>query len=201
MTDLPKTGTAPDSNGGLWPLWIAIAFPLYLILVNTIPFGFLLAILGLLFLSPLWAGAGIWALVLSLRHIWRHQWSRATRTAILPIVVLIAGFNFWGFVHLTNDCADVLHFAVRRATYMRKIEQMPSNGEPRLVVVNFGGMIWASRGVVYDESDEIMLDPSKQSFRWKTQAEQSELACGYFARPIPGPAFFSRHWYLASFPC
>jgi hypothetical protein len=73
--------------------------------------------------------------------------------------------------------------------------------DTHLVTINLGGMSWASRGFVYDESDEIMLDPSAQSARWKARAHDSELGCGYGAIPIPGPSAFTQHWYIASFAC
>jgi hypothetical protein len=61
-------------------------------------------------------------------------------------------------------------------------------------------MGWASRGFVYDESDEVLRDPSLQSAGWKDQAN-SELGCGYGAQSFPGHFAFMQHWYLASFTC
>ncbi len=94
-----------------------------------------------------------------------------------------------------------MHFLVKRPSYVEAIRATPPNGEPRLVVFNLGGMIWSSRGFVYDESDEVVREPSRQSSAWKARAQDSELGCGYGAQPMLGSFAFSRHWYLASFAC
>lgn len=114
-------------------------------------------------------------------------------------VCLIVGT---GMVHLdtvrryTNLAGDVLHFVVMYPFYIAEIKKLPANGEPKLMVFNFGGMIWASGGVVYDESGEIEKPPGDQSAAWKLRAEQNELSCdGYSYTPI------IRHFYIASFTC
>jgi len=84
---------------------------------------------------------------------------------------------------------------------VKMVRAMPPNGNARLMTINLGGMIWASRGFVYDESDEIMQEPSAKSAGWKARAQDSELGCGYGAIPIPGPSAFTQHWYIASFGC
>jgi hypothetical protein len=81
------------------------------------------------------------------------------------------------------------------------VRATPANGNERLVTINLGGMSWASRGFVYDESDEIIRQPSSQSDGWKARAQESELGCGYGAVRIPGPSAFTQHWYQASFAC
>ena len=96
----------------------------------------------------------------------------------------------------TNFTADLLHFAARYPHYRAAIEALPDNSEPRLLVFNFGGMIWASRGVVYDESGEIEKPAAQQSEAWKRRADRTELGCGsYLYTPL------IRRFYLADFPC
>jgi hypothetical protein len=118
-----------------------------------------------------------------------------------PLVILGAGVWFWHFVHLCNDGGDVVHFIVERSSYLNEIRAIPLNGEPRLLVFNRGGMSWASRGYVYDESDEVVREVSQRSASWRARADKTELSCGYYARPFPGHFSFTQHWYLASFAC
>ena len=77
----------------------------------------------------------------------------------------------------TNFAGDVLHLAVMYPSYAAAIERIPDNGEPKLVVFNFGGMIWVSSGAVYDASDEIEKPSGQQSEAWKRQAKTTELSC------------------------
>lgn len=189
--------------GHLWPLWIAIGCPLLLILFEASPIApnFLLVVVGVPALLLIWAALGLWAGVLSIRQMGRYEWRRAMITAVLPITILSASLNFFAFIHFCNDAGDILHFAFYHQSYLREIQATPSNGEPRLDVINLGGMIWSSRGYVYDESDEVSRDASAQSTAWKVRTQGTELSCGYFARPIPGHFPVTRHWYVASFNC
>ena len=120
---------------------------------------------------------------------------------VLPLVILAVGLHLIEFIHFCNNAGDTVHFYLRRPAYVKVVRATPPNGNAPLVTINLGGMSWASRGFVYDESDEIMRDPSAQSAGWKARAQDSELGCGYDAMPIPGPSAFTRHWYIASFAC
>ena len=84
---------------------------------------------------------------------------------------------------------------------MKTVRATQPSGNARLLTINLGGMIWASRGFIYDESDEVVREPSLQSPGWKMRAQDSELGCGYGAIPTPGPLALTRHWYIASFAC
>lgn len=185
-----------------WPVWIAIGFPAVLILLNSTPIAtnFVFVLLGIPAVLFVWLCLGISALIVGIRHARHHDWSRAAVCAVLPLVILAAGTLLLGFVHFCNDAGDVVYFLVERQLYVQQIAATTSTG-PRLIVFNRGGMIWASRGYVYDESDEIMLDESQQSPGWKARAAKTELGCGYSAEPLPGHFWFARHWYLAAFPC
>ncbi len=84
---------------------------------------------------------------------------------------------------------------------MSAVRATQCNGEPKLLTFNLGGMIWASRGFMYDESDEVVREHFTRSAGWKARAQNSELGCSYGAMPIPGPSALTKHWYLASFAC
>jgi hypothetical protein len=187
----------------LWPVWIAIGFPLLLIVFNSTSLGpnFVFVMIGIPALLCVWVCWGIWTLIRTIGRIRRHEWSQAVISVILPTVILFAGLRFWNFIHFCNAGGDVVHFIVERPAYLKKIRATPPNGEPRLLVFNRGGMIWASRGYVYDESDEVMREGSRRSASWKARASNTELSCGYYAEPFPGQFSFTRNWYLASFNC
>ena len=90
--------------------------------------------------------------------------------------------QFWGFIHFCTYAGDVMHFQVMRPFYASEIRATPPKGEPHLIVFNRGGMIWASRGYVYDESDEVTRAGSLRSFGWKARANNTDLSCGYPSR-------------------
>ena len=186
-----------------WPVWIAAGFPLLLVALNSTPVApnFIFVMLGIPALLGIWACLGIWALILTVVRMRRREWSRALASAVLPLVILCAGVWFQHFINFCNDGGDVVHFMVERSTYLEEIRASSPNGEPRLLVFNRGGMIWASRGYVYDESDEVVRQEPLRSAGWKARAEKTELGCGYYARPFPGHFSFTQHWYLASFNC
>jgi len=83
---------------------------------------------------------------------------------------------------------------VARPYYDRAVASLPST-RPRLIVFNWGGMAWASGGLVYDESNEVTLPAGRQSAAWKAKAANTELGCGY------GIQSLWSHYYLASFAC
>ena len=89
-----------------------------------------------------------------------------------------------------------MRFSLTRSHYDHQVALLPIDGKPRLAVFNWGGMIWWSRGVVYDESDEIALPPGHQSAAWKANPNLAELSCGNWdARRL------SSHYYLVGFLC
>ena len=187
----------------LWPVWIVVGFPLLLIVLISTPLGpnFAFVMIGIPAVLCLWAGWGIWALIRTIVRIRRREWSQAVISAVLPTVLLFAGLRFSTFIHFCNAGGDIVHFIIERHAYLKEIRATPPNREPRLLVFNRGGMIWASRGYVYDESEEVMRERSRQSASWKARAYNTELSCGYYAEPFPGPFSFTRNWYLVSFDC
>jgi hypothetical protein len=187
----------------LWPVWAAIGFPLLLIVLEATPIApdFVFVMMGVPALLLTWAATAVWAAILTVRWLWKREWRRAVVSVILPLVVLGVGLNFLAFIRFCSNAGDVAHFYVRCPSYLKAVRATPPNGEPRLLTFNLGGMVWASRGFVYDESDEVLRGPSMQSPGWKARAQRSELGCGYGALPIPGPSALTSHWYLASFAC
>jgi hypothetical protein len=179
-------------------IWWGAGIPLLLVLLAASPLGtdFAYVIAGIPFLLLLWVVAGSWSLVLCVVFAVRRLWSLSLTSAVLPIIVGVAGLHLSGFVRQCNYLGDALHFVVARPYYDHVIASLPHNGRPRLAVFNWGGMIWASRGLVYDESDEVALPLGKQSATWLANPHLAELSCGGF-----GVQPLWSHYYLVSFPC
>ena len=186
-----------------WPLWIAIGFPILLIILQASPIApnFVFVMLGVPTLLHAWAGAGIWAAILACRQMRKRMWKQAATSFVLPLAVLCVAFNFWPFIRSCNNAGDTVHFYVMHHSYTETVRATLPNGEPKLSTFNLGGMIWASRGFIYDESDEILRQPAMQTSNWKARAQNSELGCGYGALRVPGPSALTEHWYIASFGC
>ncbi len=186
-----------------WPLWTAIGFPVQLIALEATPLSpnFVFVMMGIPALLLAWAVLGVLAAILAVRWLRQRAWKQAMIGAVLPLVVLIAGLRFITFVRFCSHTGDTIRFYVNYPSYSKAVHATPSDGQPRLLTFNLGGMIWASRGFVYDESDEALREPSMQSSSWKARAQKSELGCGYGAIPMPDPFGLGRHWYIASFAC
>jgi hypothetical protein len=187
----------------LWPIWVTLGFPLLLIAFAASPIApdFLFVMIGIPCLWLVWVVSAVCAAILTVRWLWRRVWQRAAISAVLPFVVLAASLNFLAFTRFCNNAGDAVHFYVRYSAYANAVRATEQSEGPRLLIFNLGGMIWASRGFVYDESDEVLKEPSTQSAGWKARAKNSELGCGYGAIPMPGPSSFTQHWYIASFGC
>lgn len=93
---------------------------------------------------------------------------------------------------------DILHFALNRSYYEAHKDLFPHRADstPRFSVFHRGGIVWAANGLVFDESDEVMLPQVAQSQRAQRAILQSELGCGpYRVLPLGG------HFYAADFSC
>ena len=187
----------------LWPILVAVGFPLFEIAIEATPIApnFLFVMIGLPSLWLIWTASALYAAFLTIRWLWRRDWRQAGISIVLPMVVLWAGLNSSTYIRFCNNTGDAIHFYARYPAYKNTVRAAAGTGEPKLLTFNLGGMIWASRGFVFDESDELMKEPSNQSAAWRVRAETSELGCGYDAVPMPGPSMFADHWFIASFGC
>lgn len=187
----------------LWPLWVAIGLPLLLVALDSTPLGpnFAFVMIGIPTLVVIWGALGLRSLILAVQHVLRREWSRGAISAVLPLAIVAAGVWHWHFLQLCNYGGQVGYFIAEQSSYAEQVRATPPDGEPRLLVFNRGGMLWASEGYVYDESDKVLRAESLRSAGWKKRADGTELTCGYHAQPFPGHFSFTRHWYLASFNC
>jgi hypothetical protein len=90
-------------------------------------------------------------------------------------------------------------FIVRRdrdAANPPRRDPLRPNPRPHIVVFVWDGFapsgFW---GVAYDDSDEIMLPPSRRSAQWKKRAASTQFACGFGVKPLWD------HYDFYSSPC
>jgi hypothetical protein len=177
---------------------IGLGVPIALIVLAASPLGpnFFYVVVGIPALLFLWVIAGLSALILSIRSAMKKEWRRCLLAAILPVVLLIVAFDPIRFVRSCDYVGDVIHFIAMRSYYDRKMAALPADQRPPLVVFDWGGMAFASHGLVYDETDQVSLPRRRQSVDWLAQAGRTELSCeGYGVQPLWD------HYYLVDFPC
>jgi hypothetical protein len=181
-----------------WVAAIGLGVPIALIVFAASPLGpnFFYVLAGIPALLLLWVIAGLIALVISIRSAMQQEWRRCVLAAILPVALLVVAFDPVRFVRSCDYAGDVIHFIVMRSSYDRRIAALPAEQRPRLVVFDWGGMSFASHGLVYDETDQVALPKGSQSADWLAEASHTELSCeGYGVRALWD------HYYLADFPC
>lgn len=181
-----------------WLVVVGLGVPLALILLAASPLGtnFFYVVIGKPALLFAWVLAGVGALIAAARAAMRKDWRQCAIASLLPIVLLVVALDPVRFVRSCNHIGDVAHFIVAKPYYDRQIAALPASQGPRLAVFDWGGMTWASFGVVYDETDQVSLPPRRQSADWLERASRSELSCkGYGVQPLWD------HYYLVSFPC
>lgn len=175
----------------IWPIALAGAFPLVLIVLWSGPFGLTFA--GVPILLAVWSGSALLALGMAAFSAGSHFWRRALSLSVLPLVTLVAIANastLWSFA---IEAGERLHFQVMRRGYLEDVSKLPRAGEPRFVVWLWGGF-GVGRGVVYDESDEIALP--EQSQAWKQRVANTEVGmCGVWGKPV------GNHFYLVRTGC
>jgi hypothetical protein len=196
-TTRPTAETSLYSRFPSWLVATGLGVPLALIVFAASPLGtnFIYVMVGIPALLLAWAIAGVGALIISVRSGIRKDWRRCVAASVLPIVLLVVALDPTGFVRSCNYVGDVIHFAVAKPSYDRQIAAVPADRRPRLVVFDWGGMVWGSSGLVYDETDQVSLPTGRQSADWLAQASHSELSCGYDVQSLWD------HYYLASFAC
>jgi hypothetical protein len=126
-----------------------------------------------------------------LAMVHRH-WRKAISLSILPIVSLAAVLNaalVWSFA---IEAGEKIHFQIVRSSYLREVSKL-SASEPRFVIWHWGGFI-IGHGVVYDESDEILLP--EHSSAWSKRVAATEVGmCGAWGIPL------GDHFYLVRTGC
>ncbi|MDP9025226.1 MAG: hypothetical protein M3N13_07625 [Candidatus Eremiobacteraeota bacterium] len=118
------------------------------------------------------------------------------RGEMSPVVILLAmGTLLEPAVHV----GDVAHFFAVKPSYDKEIGMLPSDGS-RFYEFNWGGMLFASKGVVYDETDQIVMPKDRRSASWLARVKETDLMCGGSELVAPVRPLWS-HYYLAYFGC
>ena len=175
----------------IWPIALASGFPVVLIILWSGPFG--LAFAGVPVLFSVWIFSALLALGMAFFSARAHIWRRALSLSVLPLVTLVAIANAGTVWSLAMEAGERLHFQVVRRSYLEDVSKLPSVGEPRFAVWVWGGFV-IGHGVVYDESDEIVLP--EQSPAWKKRVANTEVgSCGAWGLPL------GNHFYLVRTGC
>ncbi|RBP02451.1 hypothetical protein DFR50_15241 [Roseiarcus fermentans] len=189
----------PKGHGNLrWLVTFAFGFPFVLIALAAFPIGsnFAYVLFGIPLLFIVWLIVNAILFKLFVRYLLAKAW-RQSLIALAPLLIfVIFAVNPIAFIRLNNHIGDLVHFVVLKRYYDERVAALPNDAGPRLAVFNWGGMIWASHGLVYDESDQVSLPRGRQSTDWVEKARRNELSCeGYSVHRLWD------HYYLASFPC
>jgi hypothetical protein len=191
-------------------LWIArrrfaMAFALWCMTTVAVwglnsadPSGYFQILWAALPLVPLWIGFVGVAILVAI-----GRWRRGARwgAALAGLVPLLAVAAIFAGV----DIADEIHFRLVRADYVAAIaaaragHPMPDTrieiGPPAFAYFRWGGVIFGSSGVAYDETDETGKPVAERSEAWRKRRQHSELACGADVRRLGG------HFYMVHADC
>ena len=186
-----------------WPFYWALGLFILPVFIFTNDFGPVLLVFSIVFASVFSLPVVLvclWAIFKATAAAWRaargKAWKRCVSALVLPLFVVIGLMNgslVWSF---WDTSGEWIRFQVEKPGYWAKINQLNPDDGPRLAVFPWGG--WAGLGervMVYDESDEILLDESKRSAAWKRRIERTDLACRFVAVPQEG------HFYKAHLNC
>ena len=181
--------------------FLAICIPIAMILLVASPegWGLLFVVFGMPVALVIWALNSLWAAVLALRLARQKRWIGTLLISTLPTLLTIGLVTMPTPIRIIENLGDELHFLAMRRTYLAEIAAIPPMSEPRLVEFNLGGMSWAHRSIVYDESDELNLPSDERSQAWQDRA--STLFCEPDARPFLRFTGLTQHFFLASFSC
>lgn len=186
-----------------WPFYWALGLFILPVLIFTNDFGLVLVFLAIIlmpYVSLPVVLVCLWAIFKATAVAWRagrsNAWKRCVSALVLPLLVVMGLLNgrlVWSFWETSGEG---IRFQTEKPGYWEKINQLNPDDGPRLAVFPWGG--WAGLGervMVYDESDEILLEESKRSAAWKKRSERTDLVCRFVAVPHEG------HFYKAYLDC
>jgi len=176
-----------------WSIVLSIAWPAIFIFVWAGPPE--LWIVGAPMVLVLWALTACFALALVAAFAVEKNWAWCLAASPLPLTAFLAALNL-GIVWRAGQFAgDYVHFLAKYPSYRSEISRLPA-AEPRFLVDDWGGFLsMVSRGLVYDESDEIARPATEQSEAWKKRTSRTLASCVYGYTPIGG------HFYLVALDC
>ena len=174
-----------------WPIALACLFPLAVVAIWASSFDLTFAAIPVVLVA--WIASAVGATILALRSAGSRRWRRTFSLAFLPIVTIEAiatGDVVWP---LAMETGERLHFLLMRRSYLDEVAKLPVSGEPRFAIWLRGGF-GVGHGVVYDESDEILL--REQTPAWKKRVANTEVGmCGAWGTRLED------HFYLVRTGC
>jgi len=142
-------------------------------------------------------GVVVWSIILFI-HCWRARaWKLTIITAVLPVTVLSLAF-YPSAIWYYSYPSDYLHLLKNLPQYNRQVEALPHNGK-RYLEFNWGGLLFASRGVVYDETDEVARPDGQRSTAWEKRMKNTDLTCG--DTHVALMEHLWGHYYVVGFGC
>jgi hypothetical protein len=67
---------------------------------------------------------------------------------VVPAAAILASIAFLPFLRACNYLGGARRFAMTRTNYDHQVALLTADGNPRMAVFHWGGIIWSSRGVV-----------------------------------------------------
>jgi hypothetical protein len=185
------TTSVSEDRFTMWPIALACCFPAILIILWAGPFD--LALLGVPVLFMTWACSALLASGITIFSASARDWRRAVSMSVLPLATLIVIANAGTIWPLAVETGERMHFQTMRRNYLEDVSKLPSSGEPRFAIWQWGGF-GVGHAVVYDESDEIALP--ERSPAWKKRVANTEVgSCGAWGSPL------GNHFYLVRTGC
>jgi hypothetical protein len=173
------------------PTALTCCFPLMLIILWSGPFD--LAFLGVPVLLMAWACSALFASGIVIFSARARDWRRAVSMSVLPLATLVVIVNAGTVWLLAMETGERIHFQAMRRSYLEDVSKLPSSGEPRFAIWDWGGFV-IGHAAVYDESDEIVL--AEQSLAWKKRVADTVVGmCGAWGSPL------GNHFYLVRTGC
>jgi hypothetical protein len=139
-----------------WPLVIAAAGPLLLILGDATPLGtgYYSALLAAPLLLLLWVGGAMWAGAAGLLSAYRGHWRASLSALIFPAVALVA-LQPYRCLAECQSLGALLHFQIMEPHYRTIARAAPARSR----FFDWGGRVGWREGVLYDVSDRLRLPP------------------------------------------
>lgn len=172
--------------------WLLILFLAFFITTVALPLS--MGDLSFAFSAALplffcWLLLTVWSVVLGIRML-------EQQAVILGLFCLFFPFAIG---QTALDAGDEVKFLLMRPYYDREVTHLPKNGA-RFEEFSWGGLLFVSRGVVYDETDQMGLPAGHQSRAWIARMKDTDLMCGenVFRAPVSS---LGGHYYLTGFGC
>ncbi len=174
----------------------AIAAGIYGAFTNAVVDGFTAPLVGLPCYVLLITGCMI---LLSTALLRQAGWAKRMLFVTVSVALILVVTPFSRLLMLYNYPGDRIHFLRELPQYSQHVESLPHNGR-RFAEFNWGGMLFASTGITYDETDEIAFPFGRQSAQWRARMKSTDLTCGGDG-PVGMVESMGGHYYLTTFGC